>query len=122
VALSDTREQIRDVFGSSGQLLEADITARLMSFDQAIAAAIRHLDTALGMREGKLEDVRHLDNEESAKQRIREADDELAFVAGIIVESVVNPAMKPNAWLEEQMHSQGGQSPFGGLQTGDLKR
>src|SRR3712207_3222033 len=44
VALSDTREQIRDVFGSSGQLLEADITAMLMSFEQAIAAAIRHLD------------------------------------------------------------------------------
>jgi hypothetical protein len=115
VALSDTREQIRDVFGSSGQLLEADITARLMSFEQAALAAIRHLDTALGMREGKLEDVRHLDNEESAEQKIREADDELAFVAGIIVESVVNSAMKPKAWLEEQMHSQGGQSPFGRL-------
>jgi hypothetical protein len=119
VALSDTRDQIRDVFGSSGQLLEADITARLMGFEQAIAAAIRHLDTALGMREGKPEDVRHLDNEESASQRVREADDELAFVAGIIVESVVSPAMKPKAWLEEQMHSQGGQSPFGRLQASD---
>ena len=119
VALSDTRDQIRDVFGSSGQLLEADITARLMGFEQAIAAAIRHLDTALGMREGKPEDVRHLDNEESASQRVREADDELAFVAGIIVESVVNSAMKPKAWLEEQMHSQGGQSPFGRLQASD---
>ncbi len=118
-ALSDAREQIRDVFGSSGQLLEADITAMLMSFEQAIAAAIRHLDTALGMQEGKLEDVRHLDNEESASQRVREADDELAFVAGIIVESVVNSAMKPKAWLEEQMHSQGGQSPFGRLQASD---
>ena len=118
-ALSDAREQVRDMLASSGQLLEADITARLMGFDQAIAAAIRHLDTALGMQEGKLEDVRHLDNEESASQRVREADDELAFVAGIIVESVVNSAMKPKAWLEEQMHSQGGQSPFGRLQASD---
>ena len=114
-ALSDAREHVREVLASWGQLLEADITARLMSFDQAIAAAIRHLDTALGMREGKLEDVRHLDNEESANQRVREADDELAFAAGIVVESVVSPAMKPKAWLEEQMHSQGGQSPFGRL-------
>ena len=114
-ALSDAREQVRDMLASSGQLLEADITARLMGLDQAIAAAIRHLDTALGLQEGKLEDVRHLDNEESASQRVREADDELAFVAGIIVESVVNSAMKPKAWLEEQMHSQGGQSPFGRL-------
>jgi hypothetical protein len=71
------------------------------------------------MQEGKLEDVRHLDNEESASQRVREADDELAFVAGIIVESVVNSAMKPKAWLEERMHSQGGQSPFGRLQASD---
>jgi hypothetical protein len=118
-ALSDAREQVRDMLASSGQLLEADITARLMGFDQAIAAAIRHLDTALGMQEGKLEDVRHLDNEESASQRVRDADDELAFVAGIIVESVVNSAMKPKAWLEEQMHSQGGQSPFGRLQASD---
>jgi hypothetical protein len=118
-ALSDAREQVRDMLASSGQLLEADITARLMGFDQAIAAAIRHLDTALGMREGKLEDVRHLDNEESTSQRVREADDELAFAAGIVVESVVSPAMKPKAWLEEQMHSQGGQSPFGRLQASD---
>src|SRR3712207_4314083 len=39
-ALSDAREQVRDVLASSGQLLEAEITAMLISFDQAIAAAI----------------------------------------------------------------------------------
>src|ERR687894_6486 len=45
-AMSDAREQVRDMLATSGQLLEADITAMVMSLDQAIAAAIRHLDSA----------------------------------------------------------------------------
>jgi hypothetical protein len=108
---------VRDMFGSSARLMEADITAMLISFEQAALAAIRHLDSAASMRDRKLEEESYLDGEESAGQRIREADHELAFVTSIIVESVVNSAMKPKAWLEEQMHSREGQSPFRRLQA-----
>jgi hypothetical protein len=116
-ALSDARDQVRDILASSGQLLEADITAMVMSFDQAIAAAIRHIDSAVSMRDEKLKDTTYLDGEDSPEQRTGEADHELAFVTSIIVESVVNSAMKPKAWLEEQMHSREGQSPFRRLQA-----
>jgi hypothetical protein len=115
--LSDAREQIRDTFGSSARLLEADITAMLMSFEQAALSATRHLESAARIRDEKLEDVSSLDGEESAEQGIREADHELAFVTGLIVESVVNSAMKPKAWLEDQMRSREGQSPFQRLQA-----
>jgi hypothetical protein len=118
-ALSDAREQVRDMFVSSARLMEADITATLISFEQAALAAIRHLDSAASMRDEKLEDTTYVDNGESAKQRIREADHQLAFVASIIVESVVSPAMKPKAWLEDHMHSRAGQSPFRRLQASD---
>jgi hypothetical protein len=102
---------------SSGQLMEAEITAMVMSFDQAIAAAIRHLDSAVSMREEKLEDIAYLDNEGSAEQRIREADYQLGFATSIIVESVVGPVIKPKTWLEDEMLSREGQSPFRNLQT-----
>ena len=114
-ALSDAREQVRDMLASSGQLMEAEITAMVMSFDQAIAAAIRHLDSAVSMRDEKVGDISYLDNERSVEQRIREADNQLAFVTSIIVESVVSPAMKPKAWLESEMYSREGQSPFRSL-------
>src|SRR5918997_4818020 len=42
-ALSDARSQIRDTFGSSARLMDADITTMLISFEQAAMAAIRHL-------------------------------------------------------------------------------
>ena len=116
-ALSDARDQVRDMFGSSARLMEADITAMLISFEQAALAAIRHLDSAASMRDRKLEEESYLDGEESAGQRIREADFQLAFVTSIIVESVVSPAMKPKAWLEEQMLNREGQSPFRRLQA-----
>ena len=118
-ALSDARQQIRDTLASSGQLLEAEITAMLMSLDQAIAAAIRHLDSAASMRDEKVENITYLDNEESTKQSTEEADRQLAFATSIIVESVVNSAIKPKAWLEDQMHTRGGQSPFQRLQASD---
>ena len=111
-ALSDTRERIRETFGSSAQLLEADITAMLINFEQAILAAISHLDAAITMRDEKLEEASYLDDEETARQRIREADHNLAFVASIIVESVVSSAVKPKAWLEDQVHRRMGGSPF----------
>jgi hypothetical protein len=114
-ALSDAREQVRDMLASSGQLMEAEITAMVMSFDQAVAAAIRHLDSAVSMREEKLEDTTYLDGEGSAEHRTEEADYQLAFVTSIIVESVVNSAMKPKAWLEDEMYSRDGQSPFRSL-------
>ncbi len=115
-ALSDAREQIRDMLASSGQLLEAEITAMLMSSDQAIAAAKRHIDTAVSMREEKLEGTRYLDEGGSAKHRsTQEADDQLAFVTSIIVESVVDSAIKPKSWLEEEIHNQEGRSPLRGL-------
>ena len=118
-ALSDARQQVRDTFGSSARLMEADITAMLISFEQAALAAVRHLDSAASMRDRKLEDASYLGGEESAEQKTREADDELAFVSSIIVESVVNSAMKPKAWLEDRMHGREGQSPFQSLQAGD---
>jgi len=111
-ALSDAREQLRDMFATSGQLLEADLTSMVMSFDEAIAAAIRHLDSATNMRNEKFEDASHHDREASTKQRTREIDDELAFVSSIIVESVVDSAIKPKEWLENEMLNREGQSPF----------
>ena len=109
-ALSDARAQVRDTLATSGQLLEADITSMVMSFDQAIAAAIRHLDSAASMRDEKLEDSPVHDGDASTKQKAREADRELAFVSSIIVESVVDSAIKPKAWLENEMVNWEGQS------------
>jgi hypothetical protein len=109
-ALSNARAQIRDMLATSGQFLEADITAMVMSFDQAIAAAMRHLDSAANMRNEKVEDSSHLDGEASTTQRTREADNELAFVDSIIVEAVVDSAIKPKAWLENEMLNREGQS------------
>ena len=109
-ALSEARGRVRDMLASSGQLLEADITAMVMSFDQAIAAAIRHLDSAAYIRNEKLEDASHRDGEASTQQKAREADNELAFVDSIIVESVVDSAIKPKGWLEDEMLNWEGQS------------
>jgi len=116
-ALADAREQIRDAFGSSARLMEADITAMLISFEQTALAAIRHLESAAGMRDEKLKDASYGDGEASAKRRMTEADHELAFASSIIVESVVNSAINPKAWLEDQMQGRGGQSPFRRLQA-----
>src|ERR671910_717658 len=102
-ALSDARSQIRDTFGSSARLMDADITTMLISFEQAAMAAIRHLDSAANLRSEKSDDAPHREGE--AAQRAREADNELAFVSSIIVESVVDSAMKPKAWLEDQRHT-----------------
>ena len=109
-ALSDTREQAGDKLATAGQLLEADITAMIISFDQAIAAAMRHLDSAANMRNEKLEDASYRDGEASTTQRTREADRDLTFVDSIIVESVVDSAIKPKAWLEIEMLNREGQS------------
>jgi hypothetical protein len=109
-ALSDAKGRVRDMLATSGQLLEADITSMVMSFDQAIAAAVRHLDSAVNMRNEKVEDASQLDGEASTEQRTREADNELAFVSSIIVESVVDSAIKPKAWLENEMLNWEGQS------------
>ena len=116
-ALSDAREQVRDMLATSGQLLEADITAMVMSFDQAIAAAIRHVNSAASLRNEKLEDSPSRDGEVSTTRRTREADRELAFISSIIVESVVDSAIKPKAWLENEMLNREGQSPFRRLQA-----
>ena len=134
-ALSDAREQVRDVFGSSARLMEAEITAMLISFEQAALAAIRHLDSATSLRDRKLEEGSYLVDgggggddggsaptaptarEHQSEQRMREADKELAFVSSIIVESVVNSAMKPKGWLESEMYSREGHSPFRRLQA-----
>jgi hypothetical protein len=110
--LSDARERLRDMLATSGQILEADITAMVMSFDQAIAAAISHVDSAASMRDKKLEDSPFHDGEVSTTQSTREADWELNFVTSIIVESVVDSAIKPKAWLENEMLNWEGQSPF----------
>jgi hypothetical protein len=111
-ALSDARSQVRDMLATSGQLLEADITAMVMSFDQAVAAAIRHVDSAASMRKEKLEDSPFHDGGQSTTRRISEADRELTFVTSFIVESVVDSAIKPKTWLENEMLDQEGRSPF----------
>ena len=111
-ALSVARERIRDTFASSARLMEADITTMLISFEQAAMAAIKHLDTAAEMRHEKLGEVSYRDDEPPAKQSTREADYELAFVSSIIIESVVDAAMKPKAWLEDQRHLREGTSPL----------
>jgi hypothetical protein len=117
-ALSDARSQIRDTFGSSARLMDADITTMLISFEQAAMAAIRHLDSAANLRNEKLEDASNGDGEASTTHRTTEADNELAFVSSIIVESVVDSAMKPKAWLEDQRHTrEGPSSPFRRLQA-----
>jgi hypothetical protein len=120
-ALAEAREQIRDTFGSSARLMEADITAMLMNFEQAIVVAMGHIDSAISMRDEHLEDASYLD-EESAKQKIREADHQLAFTTSIVVESVVSSAMKPKAWLEDQLHRREGESPFEYLQVNNPTR
>ncbi len=123
-ALADAREQVRDMLASSGQLLEAEITAMVMSLDQAIAAAMRHLESATRMREEKLGGLGHPGSgggrEGSAEPAAEEeADDQLAFVASIIVESVIDSAIKPKAWLEEEIQGQeGGRSALRRLQAG----
>jgi hypothetical protein len=111
-ALSDAREKIRDTFASSARLMEADITTMLISFEQAAMAAIKYLDSAAEMRHEKSGEASPRGDEPSAKLRTREADYELAFVSSIIVESVVDSAMKPKAWLEEQRHIREGRSPL----------
>jgi hypothetical protein len=107
-ALTDARERIRETFGSSARLMEADITTMLIGFEQSAMAAMRHLDSAADMRKEKLEDASH----GGGTQRARDADYELAFVCSIIVESVIDSAMKPKAWLEDRRHTQEGRSPF----------
>ena len=117
-ALSDARLQIRDTFGSSARLMDADITTMLISFEQAAMAARRHLDSAVNLRNEKVEAGSHRDSEAPATQLTREADRELAFVSSIIVESVVDSAMKPKAWLEDQrLTREGPSSPFRRLQA-----
>ena len=120
-ALSDAREQIRDTFGSSARLMEADITTMLMNFEQAIVAAMRHLDSAMSMRDEQLEEASHLD-EESAEQKTREAELQLAFTTSIVVESVVGSAMKPKMWLEAQLHGREDESSLEYLQVNNLTR
>jgi hypothetical protein len=109
-ALSEARGRVREMLASSGQLLEAEITAMVMSFDQAIAAAIRHLDSAAYIRNEKLEDASHRDGEALTQQKTTEADNELAFVSSIIVESVIDSAIKPKGWLEDELLNWEGQS------------
>ena len=124
-ALANTRERIRDTFASSARLMDADITTMLISFEQAAMAAIRHLDSAANLRHEKLEEASYGDGEPSAQQRTREADYELAFVSSIIVESVVDSAMKPKAWLEDQRHIREDRSPLqmsGRVGKGSKKR
>jgi hypothetical protein len=120
-ALSDARQQIRDTFGSSARLMEADITAMLMNFEQAIVAAMRHMDSAISMRDELSEEASDLD-EQSAKQKAREADRQLAFATSIVVESVVGSAMKPKMWLEAQLHGREDESSLEYLQVNNLTR
>jgi len=117
-ALTDAREQIRDTFGSSARLMEADITAMLIGLEQAALAAIRHLDSATGIREERLYDATYRDDEAWEKRRTSQADHELAFAISIIVESVVDSAIKPKVWLEDEMHRRETQSPLRLLRAG----
>jgi hypothetical protein len=70
------------------------------------------VDTAASMRNEKLEDSSFHDGEVSTTQRTKKADRELTFVSSIIVESVVDSAIKPKAWLENELVEREGRSPF----------
>ena len=114
-ALAEARERVRDTFGSSARLMEADITAMLIGFEQAALAATRHLESAASMRDEKVGEASYRDEEAPVvKRRTTEADRELAYACSIIVESVVDSAIKPKAWLEEHMHIPEGRSTFRG--------
>ncbi len=71
-----------------------------------------HLDSAARMRNGKLEDSSYRVGDPSTVQRRREADRELACVTGIIVESVVDSAIEPKAWLENELLAWEDRSPL----------
>jgi hypothetical protein len=101
--LAETQDQIRDMFGSSARLMEADITAMLMSLEQSTSAAMRHLESAASMREEKSRAASMRDVGAPAERRTTEVDRELAFACGIIVESVIASAIKPKAWLEDRL-------------------
>ena len=120
-ALSEAREQIRDTFASSARLMEADITAMLMNLEQAIMAAIEHMDSAISLRNEQVQGAPPYGGEEPAK-RVREADYHMAFATSIIVESVISSAMKPKAWLEAQLHHPKDKSPLEFLQVSDPTR
>ena len=98
------------------------ITDMLMIFERAIKAAIEHIDSDTSMRDEQLEDALSLYNKESAKQKIREADHQLALTTSIVVESVISSAMKPKAWLEDHLHRREDGSPFEYLQVSDFRR
>src|SRR5215210_7775507 len=70
-ALTDARERIRETFGSSARLMDAEITTMLISFEQSAMAAMRHLDAAADLRKEKLEDASYHDG---GTQRARDAD------------------------------------------------
>ncbi len=113
-ALADTREQEKNAFGSSARLMDADITAMLIGLEQTALAATRQLGSAASMRKRRGEDASYRGVEASEKRIAAEADQELAFAIGFIVESVVGSAIKPKAWLEERMHDQEGRSSLWG--------
>jgi hypothetical protein len=48
---------------------------------------------------------------------MREADYQLAFVSSIIVESVVDSAIKPKAWFEHELLNREGQSSLRRLEA-----
>jgi hypothetical protein len=83
----------------------------LIGFEQVALAAIRPLESAVGMRNEKLADTSYRDDKASAKRRIAEADHELAFASSMIAEFVVTSATKPKVWLEDRMHSREGTAP-----------
>jgi hypothetical protein len=92
--------------------MEADITAMLMNFEQAMVAAMGHMDSAINMRDERIEEASRHEDENSAKQKASEADHQLAFTTSIIVESVVSSAMKPKVQLEDWLHRRGDKLPF----------
>src|SRR5215211_2643140 len=111
--LTEARERIRETFGSSARLMEPEITTMLISFEQSAMAAMKHLDSAAEMRkDNKLGDASYRGSGPSATLRMSEADNELAFVSSIIVESVVESAMKPKMWLEEHRYTHEDRSSF----------
>ena len=92
--------------------MEADITTMLIGLEQAALAAMRHLDSAAGTREKRSYDASYRDDEALTTRGTPQADRELAFAISIIVESVVDSAIKPKAWLEDRMQRREGESPF----------
>jgi hypothetical protein len=95
---------------------EKDLESHIIWYAEEMGS-LRYLELAKEAMSEKMEDASYRDDEPSAEWRMREADYELAFVSSIIVEAVVDSAIKPKAWFENELLNREGQSSLRRLQA-----